>query len=101
MKRRRPNQMDENRMSRRGQGEYSCTLCHFAGNFDYPIVDPFPNSAPVEWFAQCLRNQLDLVSWLRNLQTWFTVSPKISAAVNFKISSFDGVSCLLHVLPFF
>ncbi|VDO05848.1 unnamed protein product [Rodentolepis nana] len=90
MKRRRPNQLNENRFGRRSQAEYSCTLCQFAGNFDYPIVDPFPNSVPVEWFTQCLRNQLDLVSWLKNLQTWFNVSPKISATVNFKIGSFDG-----------
>ncbi|VDL59737.1 unnamed protein product [Hymenolepis diminuta] len=98
MKRRRPNQVDENRLSRRGQAEYSCTLCHFAGNFDYPIVDPFPNSAPAEWFAQCLRNQLDLVSWLRNIQTWFTVTPKISPAVNFKISSLDGNNATPEIL---
>nr|CDS30434.2 e3 ubiquitin protein ligase ubr2 [Hymenolepis microstoma] len=90
MKRRRPNRMDEIRIRRRSQVEYSCTLCHFSGNFDYPIVDPFPNSVPVEWFTQCLRNRIDLVSWLKNLQTWFNVSPKISATMNFKIGSFDG-----------
>lgn len=98
---RRREQQDANRLHRMGRAstEFRCSLCRSVGNFDFPVVDTFPNSVPFDWLSHCLRHQIDLVAWLRNLHMWFNASPKLATSPNLKASTFEEVGhCLFELL---